>query len=38
MGYSRIASTAIEGERKTLTVLLAAIKGSTELMALLDPE
>src|SRR5579863_8746338 len=32
------ASTTIEGERKTVTALFADIKGSTELMAELDPE
>src|SRR5216683_702853 len=32
------ASTAIEGERKTVTALFADIKGSTELMRHLDPE
>jgi class 3 adenylate cyclase len=32
------ASEAIEGERKTVTALFADIKGSTELMADLDPE
>ena len=32
------ASTAIEGERKTVTALFADIKGSTELMEDLDPE
>jgi class 3 adenylate cyclase len=31
-------STAIEGERKTVTALFADIKGSTELMEDLDPE
>src|SRR6202035_881835 len=31
-------STVIEGERKTVTALFADIKGSTELMADLDPE
>ena len=31
-------STTIEGERKTVTALFADIKGSTELMADLDPE
>jgi hypothetical protein len=31
-------SGALEGERKTLTALFADIKGSTELMADLDPE
>jgi len=31
-------STALEGERKTITALFADIKGSTELMADLDPE
>ncbi len=34
----RPASDAIEGERKTVTALFADIKGSTELMADLDPE
>src|SRR6202165_1166822 len=32
------ASTVIEGERKTVTALFADLKGSTELMADLDPE
>ena len=32
------ASTAIDGERKTVTALFADIKGSTELMRDLDPE
>ena len=32
------ASTTIDGERKTVTALFADIKGSTELMADLDPE
>jgi class 3 adenylate cyclase/tetratricopeptide (TPR) repeat protein len=32
------ASTAIDGERKTVTALFADIKGSTELMEDLDPE
>src|SRR5713226_9460461 len=32
------ASTAIKGERKTVTALFADIKGSTELMRDLDPE
>src|SRR5271155_6130803 len=32
------ASTALEGERKTVTALFADIKGSTELMEDLDPE
>src|SRR5713101_5650698 len=32
------ASTAIEGERKTVTALFADIKGSMELMEDLDPE
>jgi class 3 adenylate cyclase/tetratricopeptide (TPR) repeat protein len=32
------ASTAIDGERKTVTALFADIKGSTELMEELDPE
>jgi hypothetical protein len=32
------ASTSLEGERKTVTALFADIKGSTELMADLDPE
>src|SRR6202165_5060225 len=32
------ASTAAEGERKTVTALFADIKGSTELMRDLDPE
>jgi class 3 adenylate cyclase/tetratricopeptide (TPR) repeat protein len=32
------ASTALEGERKTVTALFADIKGSTELMEELDPE
>ena len=32
------ASTPLEGERKTVTALLADIKGSTELMRDLDPE
>src|SRR6516225_4377045 len=32
------ASPAIDGERKTVTALFADIKGSTELMAELDPE
>jgi class 3 adenylate cyclase/tetratricopeptide (TPR) repeat protein len=32
------ASTALDGERKTVTALFADIKGSTELMADLDPE
>jgi class 3 adenylate cyclase/predicted ATPase len=32
------ASTTTEGERKTVTALFADIKGSTELMADLDPE
>ena len=32
------ASTALEGERKTVTALFADIKGSTELMRDLDPE
>jgi class 3 adenylate cyclase len=32
------ASVAIEGERKTVTALFADLKGSTELMAALDPE
>jgi hypothetical protein len=31
-------STALEGERKTVTALFADIKGSTELMRDLDPE
>src|SRR5438270_7930409 len=31
-------STLTEGERKTVTVLFADIKGSTELMRELDPE
>jgi class 3 adenylate cyclase len=31
-------ASAIEGERKTVTALFADIKGSTELMAALDPE
>ena len=30
--------TALEGERKLVTVLFADIKGSTELIAGLDPE
>jgi class 3 adenylate cyclase len=30
--------TVIEGERKTMTALLADIKGSTDLMEDLDPE
>src|SRR6516162_3400370 len=32
------ASPAIDGERKTVTALFVDIKGSTELMAELDPE
>lgn len=32
------ASTAVDGERKTVTALFADIKGSTELMEDLDPE
>ena len=32
------ASTTLDGERKTVTALFADIKGSTELMADLDPE
>ena len=32
------ASTALDGERKTVTALFADIKGSTELMEDLDPE
>ena len=32
------ASDAIDGERKTVTALFADIKGSTEMMADLDPE
>ncbi len=32
------SSTTIDGERKTVTALFADIKGSTELMADLDPE
>jgi hypothetical protein len=32
------ASTAVEGERKTVTALFADIKGSTELEQDLDPE
>jgi hypothetical protein len=32
------ATEVIEGERKTVTALFADIKGSTELMAELDPE
>ena len=32
------ASVAVDGERKTVTALFADIKGSTELMAELDPE
>src|SRR5216683_2631648 len=32
------ASTAIEGDRKTVTALFADIKGSTEMMRDLDPE
>src|SRR6202158_4648056 len=32
------ASTALDGERKTVTALFADIKGSTELMRDLDPE
>jgi class 3 adenylate cyclase/tetratricopeptide (TPR) repeat protein len=32
------SSTTIDGERKTVTALFADIKGSTELMAELDPE
>src|ERR1700747_1884255 len=32
------ASASLEGERKTVTALFADIKGSTELMADLDPE
>ena len=32
------ASAALDGERKTVTALFADIKGSTELMADLDPE
>jgi class 3 adenylate cyclase len=32
------ASTALDGERKTITALFADIKGSTELMRDLDPE
>src|SRR5260370_19007986 len=32
------ASTALEGERKTVTALFADLKGSTELMEDLDPE
>jgi class 3 adenylate cyclase/ribosomal protein L40E len=32
------ASTMLDGERKTVTALFADIKGSTELMANLDPE
>src|ERR1700732_1812682 len=32
------ASTTIEGERKTVTALFADLKGSTELLAALDPE
>src|SRR5215472_7966717 len=31
-------SSALEGERKTVTALFADIKGSTEMMADLDPE
>jgi class 3 adenylate cyclase/tetratricopeptide (TPR) repeat protein len=34
----RITSDTTEGERKTVTALFADIKGSTELMADLDPE
>jgi class 3 adenylate cyclase len=37
-GDSGSASEAQEGERKTVTALFADIKGSTELMADLDPE
>jgi len=33
-----IPSTTLDGERKTVTALFADIKGSTELMADLDPE
>jgi class 3 adenylate cyclase/tetratricopeptide (TPR) repeat protein len=32
------ALTSVEGERKTVTALFADLKGSTELMASLDPE
>jgi class 3 adenylate cyclase len=35
---SQNASTAIDGERKTVTALFADIKGSMELMENLDPE
>ena len=33
-----VPSTTVEGERKTVTVLFADLKGSTELMRDLDPE
>jgi len=36
--YERQTTEGLEGERKTVTALLADIKGSTELMEDLDPE
>jgi class 3 adenylate cyclase len=38
MAVEEAGTTAIEGERKTLTALFADLKGSTELMESLDPE
>ncbi len=38
IGNSPIADQTIDGERKMVTALFADIKGSTELMANLDPE
>ena len=38
IGNSPLGADTIDGERKMVTALFADIKGSTELMAHLDPE
>src|SRR6516164_8484041 len=38
MASEQAGTTAIEGERKTVTALFADLQGSTELMESLDPE
>ena len=38
MAFEQAGTTAIEGERKTVTALFADLKGSTEMMETLDPE
>ena len=38
MASEQAGTTAIDGERKTVTALFADLKGSTELMRDIDPE